>query len=157
MLEARKMNDLNIVAIRQRASETRAKVQVSLDRANAIVAAIWEPILVIDRDFQVVTVNHAYDRMFKVGTTLIATTSHSLRQIVLDKLWTISGLKPSLEEIFEHDTYFRNYPVEQTFDRIGQRSLLLSARQIHNPTDEPLIILTIVDTNHPQLEIHHQN
>jgi hypothetical protein len=29
MLEARKMNDLEIVAIRQRASETRAKVQVS--------------------------------------------------------------------------------------------------------------------------------
>jgi PAS domain-containing protein len=157
MLDARKTSDLEIVSIRQRASETRAKIQASLDRANAIIAAIWEPILVIDRDFQVITANHAYDRMFEVGATLIAAASHRLRQTVLDKLWTIPGLRPCLEDIFEHDTYFKNYPVEQTFDRIGQRSLLLSARQIHNPTDETLIILTIVDTTRPQIEIHRRN
>ncbi len=139
--------------IKQRAIEARSKIQASLDRANAIVAAIWEPILVIDRDFQIITANHAYDRMFEVGATLLAAASHRLRQTVLDKLWTISGLRPCLEDIFEHDTYFKNYPIEQTFDRIGARSMLLSARQIHNPTDEPLILLTIVDTTRPQLEI----
>jgi PAS domain-containing protein len=154
MLEAKKMSELELVVIQQRASETRAKIQASLDRANAIVAAIWEPILVIDRDLQIVTANHAYDRMFEVGDTLVSSASHSLRQTVLDRLWMIPGLKPCLEDIFEHDTYFKNYSVEQTFDRIGQRSLLLSARQIHNPTDEPLILLTIVDTTRPQLEIH---
>jgi two-component system, chemotaxis family, CheB/CheR fusion protein len=157
MLEVNKTSELELVAIQQKSIETRAKIQASLDRANAIVAAIWEPILVIDRDFQIVTANQAYDRMFEVGATLIAEASHRLRQTVLDKLWMIPELRPSLEEIFEYDTYFKNYPVEQTFDRIGQRSLLLSARQIHNPTDEPLIMLTIVDTTRPQIEIPPSN
>jgi PAS domain-containing protein len=153
MLEANKKSEIELIAIQQKSSEIRAKIQASLDRANAIVAAIWEPILVLDRDFQIVTANHAYDRMFEVGATLLAAASHRLRQTVLDKLWTIPELRPSLEEIFEQDTYFKNYPVEQTFDRIGARNMLLSARQIHNPTDEPLILLTIVDTTRPQLEI----
>jgi two-component system, chemotaxis family, CheB/CheR fusion protein len=153
MLEVKKTSELELIAIQHKSSEIRAKIQASLDRANAIVAAIWEPILVIDRDFQIVTANHAYDRMFEVGATLLATASHRLRQTVLDKFWMIPGLRPSLEGIFQHDTYFKNYPVEQTFDRIGTRSMLLSARQIHNPTDEPLILLTIVDTTRPQLEL----
>jgi two-component system, chemotaxis family, CheB/CheR fusion protein len=157
MFEVKKTSDLELIAIQRRASEIRSRIQASLDRANVIVAAIWEPILVIDRDFQIVTANHAYDRLFAVGATLIAAASHRLRQTVLDKLWTIPGLRPCLEDIFQHDTYFKNYSVEQTFDRIGQRKVLLSARQIHNPTDEPLILLTIVDTIRPQLEIHRWN
>jgi PAS domain-containing protein len=157
MLEVKKTSELELIAIQQKSSETRANIQASLDRANAIVAAIWEPILVIDRDFQIITANRAYDRLFEIGATLIDTASHRLRQTVLDKLWMISGLRPCLEDIFEHDTYFRNYPVEQTFDRIGQRSLSLSAKQLHNPTDEPLILLTIVDTTRPQLELLRRN
>jgi PAS domain-containing protein len=153
MVEARKMSDLEIAANQQRSIETRAIIQASLDRANAIVAAIWDPILVIDRDFQIVTANQAYDRLFEIGATLISAASHRLRQTVLDKLSTIPELRPSLEEIFEQDTYFKNYPIEQTFDRIGQRNLLLSARQIPNPTDEPLILLTIVDVTRPRLEL----
>lgn len=153
MFEARKTSDLEAIAIQQKVSKIRAEIQASVDRTNEIVAAIWEPILVIDRDFQIVTANPAYDRMFEIGATLVSAASHCLRQTVLDKLWAIPGLKPSLEDIFEHDTYFKNYPVEQTFDRIGQRSVLLSARKIHNPNDEPLILLTIVDTTRPQIEI----
>jgi two-component system, chemotaxis family, CheB/CheR fusion protein len=157
MLEAKKTSELELIAIQQRTNEIRVNIQASLDRANAIVAAIWEPILVIDRDFQIVTANHAYDRMFEIGATLVTAASHRLRQTVLDKLWTIPGLRLCLEDIFEHDTYFKNYPVEQTFDRIGQRSGLLSARQIHNPTDEPLILLTIVDATRPQIELPRWN
>jgi two-component system, chemotaxis family, CheB/CheR fusion protein len=153
MVEARKMSDLEIAAIQQKSIEDRARIQASLDRANAIVSAIWDPILVIDRDFQIVTANQAYDRLFEIGATLISAASHRLRQTVLDKLSTIPELRPSLEEIFEQDTYFKNYPIEQTFDRIGQRNLLLSARQIPNPTDEPLILLTIVDVTRPRLEL----
>jgi PAS domain-containing protein len=150
MLEARKTSDLEIKAIQQRSNEIRARIQASLDRANAIIAAIWEPILIIDRDFQVITANHAYDRLFEVGATLVGAASHRLRQTVLDQLWTIPGLRLCLEDIFEHDTYFKNYAIERTFDRIGQRRVLLSARQIQNPNDEPLILLTIVDTTRPQ-------
>jgi two-component system, chemotaxis family, CheB/CheR fusion protein len=149
MFELRKINDLEALAIQQQVSKIRAEIQASVDRTNEIVSAIWEPILVIDRDFQVVTANHAYDRMFEVGDTLASSASHSLRQTVLDKLWTIPELKPFLEDIFEHDSYFKNYSIECLFDRIGQRSISLSARQIPNHTDEPLILLTIVDTTPP--------
>jgi two-component system, chemotaxis family, CheB/CheR fusion protein len=146
MSEKSIISDLEAVAIQRKVIKIRAEIQASVDRTNEIVAAICEPILVIDRDFQVVTANHAYDLMFEVGDTLASSASHSLRQTVLDKLWTIPELKPSLEDIFEHDTYFKNYPIEHTFDLIGQRSILLSARQMYNTTDEPLILLTIVDT-----------
>jgi nitrogen-specific signal transduction histidine kinase len=153
MFEARKPSDLEILATQYKANEIRVKIQASLNRVNKIVAASWEPIIAIDRDFQIVTANHAYDRLFEIGVTLISAASHSLRQTVLDKLWTIPELKPFLEDIFEHDSYFKNYSIECLFDRIGQRNISLSARQIPNPTDEPLILLTIVDTTPPKLEI----
>lgn len=152
-----KMSEQEILAIQQRSSEIRARIRASIKLAQAIVTASLEPILAIDRDFQVVTANHAYDRMFELKFTPVNEVSHRSRQAVIDKLWTIPELRPSLEDIFEHDNYFKNYPVEQTFDRIGLRSILLSARQMYNTTDEPLILLTIVDTTCPPLQIHHRN
>jgi hypothetical protein len=151
VLEAIKMSELEIGVIQQRSSEIRAGIRASIELAKAIVTASLEPILAIDRDFQVVTANHAYDRMFELQFTPLKEVSHRLRQTVLEKLWTIPELKPSLEDIFRHGTYFKNYAIEQTFDRIGQRRILLSAQQMYHTTDEPLILLTIVDTTRPQL------
>ena len=146
IIAEQKTRDREIAATQEALKIDRAKIQASLDRANAIFAAIWEPILVLDRKLRIVKSNQAFDRLFELEPTQVVGQS-------IDK-WAIQALRPCLEDIFEHDSYFKNYAVEQTFEQIGHRSLLLSARRIHNPTDEPLVLLTIVDTTRTeQLEV----
>lgn len=121
----------------------RSRIQASQDRVKAIVTAAWEPVIIIDRHFQIVTTNRAFDLMFELTPNQLAGQSQGKFG---ETLWAIQGLKQCLEDIFQHNTYFKNYAVEHTFDRLGRKSMLISASQIPNLPTEPLIILKVIDT-----------
>ena len=101
IIAEQKTRDREIAATQEALKTDRAKIQASLDRANAIFAAIWEPILVLDRQLRIVRSNQAFDRLFELKPTQVIGQS-------IDK-WAIQALRPCLEDIFEHDSYFKNY------------------------------------------------
>ncbi len=126
------------------------KLQSAHDYAAAIVETVWEPLIVLDGNLRVVTANRAFYQMFKVVTTKVEGQ-------LLDELgngqWHIAGLKSRLEQILDRNTKFQDFEVTHTFEQIGQKTMLLNARQISNASDNPLILLAIEDITHrKQLE-----
>jgi two-component system, chemotaxis family, CheB/CheR fusion protein len=126
------------------------EMQASRDYAKAIVATIIEPLIVLDRNFQIVTANPAFYRMFEVTETQV---QGQLLQNLGNNQWRIPGLRSRLNNVFRTNTSFQDYEVEHTFEQIGHKTMLLNALQIYNSGGEPLLLLTIVDITHrKQLE-----
>ncbi len=125
-------------------------MQASRDYATAIVSTIIEPLLVLDRQFQIVTANPAFYQMFEVDR---AQVEGQLLQNLGNNQWQIPGLQSRLEQVFLTNTSFQHYEVEHTFEQIGHKTMVLNALQIYNSGGEPLLLLTIVDITHrKQLE-----
>jgi two-component system, chemotaxis family, CheB/CheR fusion protein len=126
------------------------EMQASRDYATAIVATIIEPLIVLDRQFEIVTANPAFYEMFEVDRSQV---EGQLLQNLGNNQWQIPGLQSRLENVFLTNTSFQNYEVEHTFEQIGRKTMVLNALQIYNSGGEPLLLLTIIDITHrKQLE-----
>ncbi len=108
-----------------------------------IFNTVREPLLVLDKDLRVISANHSFINYFKVspgqtiGTYIYDLGNHN---------WNIPKLKELLENILPEKTTFDNFEVEHDFKGIGNRILLLNARQIERaPGKEKIILLAIED------------
>ena len=112
--------------------------------AEAIVEAVFDPLLVLDAEFTIQRANSAYYRLFR--TEAKQTENRSL--FALDKSqWDIPAIRRLLKVTFKTGRR-KAQPVEITdrFYRAGERSLLINARQIHRKgTKTPLILVTMAD------------
>lgn len=111
--------------------------------AEAIVEAVFDPLLVLDSEFVIQRANSAYYRLFK--TEARQTENRSL--FALDKSqWDLPEIRHLLKATFNHRD--KPHPVEITerFFRIGERSLLINARPLMRKSGKPpLILLTMAD------------
>jgi PAS domain S-box-containing protein len=99
----------------------------------------------------VVTVNSSFYEFFKVKP------EETVGRLIYDlgnKQWDIPKLRELLETILPHQTSFDNCEVEQDFDTIGRRIMLLNARRIVRAIGkEGIILLAIEDaTERKRLE-----
>ena len=116
-----------------------------------IFNTVREPLVVLDHNLRVVSVNRTFYRVFKVKP------EETIGQLIYDlgdKQWDIPKLRELLETILPEKTSFDNYEVEHDFKTIGRRTLLLNARQIQEEMDKELIILLAIEdiTEHKRLE-----
>jgi PAS domain S-box-containing protein len=110
---------------------------------DVILSTIHEPMLVLDKDMRVKSVNASFCKMFHVSE------AESLG-VLLYKLghnqWNIPRLRKLLEEIIPENNHFHDFEVEHTFPVIGHKTMLLNAhRIIQSNKNEELIVLTIAD------------
>lgn len=110
---------------------------------EGILSTIHEPMLILDKDMRVQSVNLSFCKMFKV------TESESIG-IILYKLgnnqWNIPRLRVLLEEVIPKNNPFYDFEVEHTFPVVGLKTMLLNAhRIIKQSKKEELIVLTIAD------------
>jgi PAS domain-containing protein len=113
-------------------SKARVYIQTLVDVAR-------EPFLILDGDLRVVAVNKAFCKTFKV------TKKATEQKFVYDlgnKQWNIPKLKKLLEEILPKRKSLTGFDVEHKFPAIGQRVMLLNARQVDSVQ---LIILAFED------------
>jgi PAS domain S-box-containing protein len=116
-----------------------------------IVETIREPLLVLNQDLRVVTVNSSFYEFFKVKP------EETMGWHIYDlgnKQWDIPELRKLLQTILPNQTSFDNYEVEFDFDTIGRRIMLLNARRIiRSIGKEGIILLSIEDvTERKRLE-----
>ena len=119
--------------------------------AESVINTVREPLISLDQDLRVVTVNRSFYDFFKVKP------EETVGQLIYDlgnKQWDIPKLRELLETILPEHTTFDNYEVEHDFATIGRRIMLLNARQIQRVSGkERIILLTIEDiTARKQLE-----
>ncbi|MBE0539415.1 MAG: PAS domain S-box protein [Ignavibacterium sp.] len=119
-----------------------------------IFNTVREPLLVLDKDLNVISANHSFYNFFKL------TPDETITRLIYDlgnSQWNIPKLRELLETILPEKTTFDNYEVEHDFKGIGKRVLILNARQIERaPEKEKIILLAFEDitdiTNHQRVE-----
>ena len=111
------------------------------DYAQAIVATVREPLLVLDGELRVVTANAAFYRTFGV---LPAETQERLIYDLGNQQWDIPALRRLLEEVLPHEHAFEGFEVQHHFPEIGQKTMLLNARGLYR-VDRPSLILLAIE------------
>jgi PAS domain-containing protein len=103
-------------------------IQEAREYAESIVDTVREPLLVLNADLRVITVNRAFCQVFNVKP------ERTEKQLIYDlgnRQWDIPELREFLEKILLQRTTFENFEVEHEFPVIGKRVMLLNAREIY--------------------------
>jgi two-component system CheB/CheR fusion protein len=130
---------VNITDLRQAEREIKA----ARDYAESIVDTVREPLVILDADLRVVSANRSFYQTFQVK--LEEAGGQSFYHLG-NKQWDIPELRKLLEEILPQQTVFNDYEVEHDFPDIGQRTMLLNAREVRREGgEERLILLAIED------------
>ena len=132
--------------------KSEQKIKMTLSYAENIVNTVREPLLVLDGDMHVVSVNQSFYRMF--GVTPEETEGNLLYDLG-NRQWDIPRLHQLLEEILPQKTEVRDFEVDHVFPEIGHKLLLLNAQQmVHQEGEEgrKLILLAIEDCSNRSQE-----
>ncbi|MBN1508866.1 MAG: PAS domain-containing protein [Sedimentisphaerales bacterium] len=125
-------------------------VKNALGYAEAIVATVREPLLVLGRDLRVISANRSFCSTFKVSEG--DTTNRYLPDLG-NKQWSIPELLHLLEDILPKGTVVEDYEIEHDFEHIGKRIMSINARKLRVSKEtaeataggEELILLAIND------------
>ncbi len=110
---------------------------------EAILDAVHEPMLVLDKNIRIKSANKSFCKTFKIieedviGLSLFKLSGHE---------WNIPRLRELLEDIVLKNNSFHDFEIEIDFPAIGHKILLLNAHSIvQQSKKEELIVLTIID------------
>ncbi|MFV5692155.1 CheR family methyltransferase [Flavobacterium sp. LT1R49] len=115
----------------------------SHEYSEAIIATIHEPMLILNKNFHVISANKSFYKKFLVDKE---ETEGKLLFDLGNKQWNIPKLGQVLNEIISKNNSFENFEVTHTFSGIGEKIMLLNAHLIIQKTNkEQLILLAIED------------
>jgi two-component system CheB/CheR fusion protein len=114
---------MDVDALKRSAEE----IQRALNRANAIVATVREPLLILDRELRVEKANRAFYRRFEMRPE---ETQGRLLWELGGGQWDQPDLRSSLEDVLARDGSFEDLEVEQEFPGVGRRTMALNARRL---------------------------
>jgi len=113
--------------------------ELALHYFKTLVEVARESFLILDNDLRVISGNPIFYQNFRV-------TPEKTEGVLLYKLgngqWNIPELKKLLEEILPQKKVVKDYEVTHIFETIGEKTILLNARQIDTVQ---LIILAMED------------
>ena len=126
--------------------------KISSEYAESIINTVREPLIALDQDLRVVSVNRSFYEFFKVKP------KETVGQLIYDlgnKQWNIPKLRELLETILPQQATFDDYEVEHDFAIIGRRTMLLNARQIQRAFGKERIILLAIEdiTDRKEIEL----
>jgi two-component sensor histidine kinase/PAS domain-containing protein len=124
------------------AGDPAASERQGADFAEAIVATISQPLLVLDGTLKILTANSAFFERFQV--TPEETSGRLLYQLGNGQ-WDIPELRRLLEEILSRAGMVKDYRIEHEFEQIGQRIMLINAKRMRHGSDGDRILLAISD------------
>lgn len=126
-------------------------LKYALDYSEAIVDTVRIPLIVLNKDLQVLTANRSFYETFKL--TPQKTENHLIYKLN-NNAWNIPKLKVLLEKILPANTHFEDYEVEIDLQKKGKRTMLLNARRTYRQVNNTeAILLAFEDITHrKQLE-----
>jgi signal transduction histidine kinase len=117
--------------------------------SDAIVETVREPLLILDGDLHIKRANSAFFKTFKVNKK---DTLNCLIYDLGNKQWDIPKLRELLLEILPEKKSFNDFEVIHRFQTIGNKHMLLNARQIVlDGYKTKLILLAIEDITERRL------
>lgn len=113
--------------------------ETALHYFKTLVEVAREGFLILSADLRVISANEIFYSTFKVTQK---ETEGRLFYELGNGQWNIPELKKLLEEILPNKKSVRDYQVTHTFESIGEKTILLNARQIDSVQ---LIVLAMED------------
>jgi chemotaxis protein methyltransferase CheR len=104
-----------------------AVIPAGIALAEAIVATVRDPLLVLDEDLRIVTASRAFYQIFHLVDQDVR--EHLIYEID-DGQWNIPELRTILETIAKDHATIEGYEVNRDFPRVGRRIMLLNARKV---------------------------
>jgi two-component system CheB/CheR fusion protein len=123
-----------------------AEVRLARDYAESIVNTVREPLVVLNSKFEVVSASRAFYTTFKVEPE--ATQGNVLYKLGNNE-WDIPRLHELLENVLPKNRSFDNFLVDHNFPGIGQKKMLLNAREIIGQEGAPHLILLAMEVIAP--------
>jgi two-component system, chemotaxis family, CheB/CheR fusion protein len=132
-----------LTIVNQEMISLNEQVTEARDYAEAIITTLREPLLVLDKKLRIKTANDSFYKSFLVNEQ---ETEGKLIYDLGNKQWNIPALRTLLEKILPEKTKFSDFEVNHIFPNIGERVMLLNAREITAKAgEEKLILLAIED------------
>ncbi|MBD1860046.1 PAS domain-containing protein [Trichocoleus sp. FACHB-46] len=129
---------LDIDALKRHA----AVLEAERNYAEAIVETVQTPLVVLDAELRVKTVNRAFYNMFQVSE---AETKQSFWFELGNRQWNIPQLRSLLEEVSTSNRQVQNFEVDHHFEQIGHKTMLLNACKLQRADNADMILLAIAD------------
>ena len=125
---------------RKQAAEVVIKARLY---SESIVAAVREPLVVLDASLRVRSANPPFHRLFHVTPELVE------NRLPVPSLgngeWDVARLQPLLADLLSRNTEVTDFEATQTFDTLGERTLFLNARAIPSLEGQPRLILLAIE------------
>ncbi len=138
----RKRVETGLEKARKELAATKILEDEAREYAESIINTVREPLISLDQDLRVVTVNRSFCEFFKVKPE--ETVGHLVYDLG-NKQWDIPKLRELLETILPQKATFDNYEVEHDFADIGRHTMLLNARQIQRGSGKERVILLAIE------------
>lgn len=137
----RELNKVELSFIKRLSTENWSYIRTVTD-------TIREPILILNKDLRVLAANESFYDTFQVKKQ---DTERALVYELGNGQWNIPALRKLLEDILPKNTFFKGFGVTHEFPIIGNKSMLLNARQINFKNNHapalfpPIMFLAIED------------
>ncbi|MDD2337877.1 MAG: PAS domain-containing protein [Geobacteraceae bacterium] len=112
--------------------------------AEAVVATVREPLIVLDAGLRVVSANRAFYNIFNVSPEI---TLGKVLYGLGNGQWDIPELRTLLEDILARNIEFNDFEVTHEFESIGWRTLRLNARRLFEELGESELILLAIEVS----------
>ncbi|MDQ3142729.1 MAG: PAS domain-containing protein [Bacteroidota bacterium] len=115
----------------------------SYEYAEAIIATINEPMIILDKNLCIKSANKSFYKNFDLKEE----ETEGIRLYDLgNKQWNIPRLRDLLEDIIPKNSFLKDFEFTHSFPGLGEKTLLLNANRIIQEThQEHLILLAITD------------
>ena len=121
---------------------TLQQLELARQYAERIVETVREPLVVLNETLQVVTANRAFYETFQLPVE--ETEARSLFDLGSGQ-WNIPDLRTALGDLLAQGNPIQDFEIERNFEPLGQKVMLINAREIEQSTDGPMILLGIED------------
>lgn len=132
-----------LISVNQELFDRNEQLNLSRLYAESIVSSIREPLIILDKNLQVISANRSYYNKFQVTEE---ETEGKLFFNLGNKQWNLPRLRKMLQEIIPRKTSIVDFEVVRNFPAFGERILLINATQIFREnTQEQSILIAIED------------
>ncbi len=138
-----------LIVVNQALVEKQEQLNKSRAYAEAILQTFREPFLILDKELRIKTAGAAFYKKFNLtGTSAEGRFFYDISE----QVWDDEYLVKTLSNIIVKKAKLDDYEIKLKFPEIGERIMLLNARQvISENNDELLILLSIEDITERKL------
>jgi two-component system CheB/CheR fusion protein len=132
-----------LITINEELQLRNTELKESVDYSKAIIETIREPLLVLNTDLRILTVNQAFYTTFRLGQDDV---EGNYLYEVGNGMFDLPGLNSQLKKMMARNTWFQDFEIAHSFAGIGNKILLMNAtRMAGEPGKRARILLAMED------------